>query len=128
MKSFLTLALAAVLIAAAIGSETTASDLMGLSGDGWYKWQVEGTEELEIYAEVEEGRPIELRIASFDCGRHRYPEAQDLGVIAAGESIQWLRRFVEPRSDVSNELMFAIAAHDDDEAFDYIDDLLMAED
>ena len=127
MKSFLTLGLAAVLLAATVGSETIASDLMGLSGDGWYKWQVEGTEELEIYAEVEDGRPTELMIASFYCGKRRYPEAQDLGVVAAGESIQWLRRFVNPWSDVSNELLFAIAAHDDDEAFDYIDDLLMAE-
>ena len=128
MKSLLTLALAAVLFVAAIGSETTASDLMGLSGDGWYKWQVEGTEALEIYAEVEDGRPVELRIASWDCGKRQYPEAEDLGVIAAGESVQWLRRFVNPWSDISHELLFAIAAHDDDEAFDYIDGLLMAED
>jgi hypothetical protein len=127
-KSFLTLALAAVLFAAAIGSETIGSDLLGVGDDGWYKWRVEGTEELEIYAEIEDGRPTELMIASFDCGKRHYPDAQDLGVVAAGESIHWLRRFVDPWSDVSNELLFAIAAHDDDEAFDYIDHLLMAED
>ena len=128
MKSVLTLGLAAVLFAAAIGSETHGSDLLGVGDDGWYKWQVEGTEELEIYAEVEDGRPTELMIASFDCGKRRYPEAQDLGVVAAGESIQWLRRFVDPWSDVSHALLFAIAAHDDDEAFDYLGVLLMAED
>ena len=128
MKSLTTLGLAAVLVAAAIGSETTASDLMGLGGDGWYKWQVEGTQELEIYAEIEDGRPTELIVTDWRCGNRHYPEAQDLGVIAASESIHWLRRFVDPWSDVSNEVLFAIAAHDADEAFEYIDDLLMAED
>ena len=128
MKSFLTLALATVLFAAAIGSETIGSDLIGVGEDGWYKWQVEGHEALEIYAEIEDGRPTEFMIPRWHCGERDYPEAQDLGVVAAGESIHWLRRFVDPWSDVSNEVLFVIAAHDDDEAFDYIDHLLMAED
>ena len=80
MKSFLTLAFAAVLFAAAVGSETHGSDLLGIGDDGWYRWQVEGTEALEIYAEVEDGRPTELIVTAWRCGKHHYPEAEDLGV------------------------------------------------
>lgn len=122
------LVFAVALFAAAIASESQSSDLLRITGDGWYAWQVAGDERLEIYARIESGRPVEMRIPLFECNRRRgLPEdARDLGTISAQESIAWLRRFVSPGSDLSNDVMFVIAAHDDDAAYDFFEELLMA--
>ena len=118
MRTFFHLAVAVALFAAAIASESHSSDLLRISEDGWYTWQVAGDERLEIYARIESGRPVEMRIPSFECNHRRGlpDDARDLGPIAADESIAWLLRFVSPRSDVSSGVMAAIAAHDSAEA------------
>jgi hypothetical protein len=128
MRTFFHLAFAVALFAAAIASESYSSDLLRITGDGWYAWQVAGDERLEIYARIESGRPVEMRIPSFECNHRRGlpDDVQDLGEIPAVESIAWLRRFIGPRSDLSHEVMFAIAAHDDDAAFRFFDKLLTA--
>ena len=127
MRTFLHLRVAVALFAAAIASESHSSDLLKLDGDGWYSWQIEGSQELEVYARIESGHPAELYIPNWDCGRRNPPRAHDLGVIAASDSVDWLRRFVDPRSDINSELLFTIAAHDDDVAYDYLEHLLSAE-
>lgn len=127
MKTFLHLVFVAAMFAATIASESHSSDLMKLDGDGWYTWQVEGDDDLEIFARIESGHPVELRVPAWNCGRFERPEAQDLGVISAADSVDWLRRFVDPNSDINTHLLFVIAAHDDDSAYDYIEHLLLAE-
>lgn len=124
MRAFLHLAFAFALFAAAIASESHSSDLLKLDGDGWYSWSVADQDELEIHALISGGRPVELRVSSFECGRRDLPESENLGVVSAAESVNWLRRFVDPRSDVGSQVLFVIAAHDDDSAFVYIDHLL----
>ncbi len=124
MKVLLHLLLAAMLFAAGISSESHSSDLLRITGDGWYTWQVEGADDLEIHARFESGHLQEFIIPRFQCGHRRLPESTDLGVIDAGESIAWLRRFITPQTSISNEVLFVIVAHDNDEAFAVIDELL----
>ena len=124
MRTILHLAFAVALFAAAIASESHSSDLLQLDGDGWYSWQVEGPEPLEIHALIRAGRPVEFRVPKFDCGDRSLPESESIGIVSAAESVNWLRRFVDPRSDVGSHVLFIIAAHDDDSAFAYIDHLL----
>ena len=111
MRSLLPLAFALALFAAGVASESHSSDLLRIDGDGWYSWQVEGDEELEIFARIESGRPLELRIPAMQCGRNDTPEADSLGTIGAAESVAWLGRFISPRSTVTSEVMAAISAH-----------------
>ena len=127
MRTFLHLLFAVAMFAAAIASESHSSDLLKLDGDGWYSWQVEGIEDLEIYARIESGHPVELVVPSWNCGRFERPESRDLGTIAASDSVDWLRRFVDPDSDINSEILFTIVAHDDDVAYDYIEHLILAE-
>lgn len=127
MRTFLHLLFAVAMFAAAIASESHSSDLLKLDGDGWYSWQVEGIDDLQIYARVESGHPTRLIVPAWQCGHRKLPEAQDLGVISASDSVDWLRRFVDADSDINSELLFTIVAHDDDVAYDYIEHLILAE-
>ncbi len=111
MKSFLPLAFAIALFAAGVASESHGSDLLRISGDGWHTWQVAGDDQLEIYVRIESGRPGEVLVPGLQCGRKTPPDASDLGTIDASESVAWLGRFISPRSDVTSEVMAAIAAH-----------------
>lgn len=124
MKTFLHLACAIALFAAVVASESHSSDLLRLDGDGWYSWQVAGSDDLEIHALIESGKPVKLRLPSFECDRRDLPASHDLGMIAAADSVDWLRRFVDPRTDLGSQILFVIAAHDDDAAFAYLDHLL----
>ena len=111
MRSLISLAFAVVLFAACIASESYSSDLLRFDGDGWFAWQIAEDEELELYARIESGRPREIRIPRWDCGRQDPPAAESLGTVSAAESVAWLSRFIDPRSDISNEVMAAISAH-----------------
>lgn len=111
MRSLFSLTFAVVLFAAGIASESHSADLLRFDGDGWFAWQIAEDEELEIFARIESGRPREIRIPRWDCGRQDPPDAVNLGAVGAAESVAWLSRFIEPRSDVSNEVMAAISAH-----------------
>jgi len=111
MRSLLSLAFAVTLFAAGIVSESHSSDLMRFDGEGWFAWQIAEDEELQIYVRIESGSPREIRVPRWDCGRHELPAAENLGIVDAAESVSWLSRFIEPRSDISNEFMAAISAH-----------------
>lgn len=124
MKTFLHLAFAAMLFAACVTSESHSSDLLRITSDGWYMWQVEGNDDLEIHALIESGQPKEFVLPGFHCGRRTLPDSADLGVIGAEESIAWLQRFVAPQTAVSDEVLFVIVAHDNDDAFAVIERLL----
>jgi len=124
MKSLLHLVFAALLFAACISSESHSSDLLRITGDGWYMWQVEGNDDLEIHALIESGQPTEFVLPGIQCGRRTPPDSADLGVIAADESIAWLQRYIAPRSAVSSEVMAAIAAHATDSAVDVLADVV----
>jgi hypothetical protein len=111
VKPVLPLAFAIVLFAAGVTSESHGSDLLRISSDGWYTWQVRGDRQFDIYARIESGRPTEVLVPQLQCGRKAPPDASNLGLIDAAESVAWLGRFISPRSDVTSEVMAAISAH-----------------
>ena len=112
MKTALRLVIVVALLAAAVSSESLGAGLLQPREDGWYSWRVAGDDELVVYARIESGVPVELRLPGVRCERRPLPDATDLGTVDAADSIAWLRRFVAPRSKVSTELMAALSLHD----------------
>ncbi len=111
MRRFIHIVFALALFTAGIASESRSSDLFQVTSDGWYSWRIAGAGDLEIHALIESGRPSEFYLPTLQCNRSKVPASTDLGSISATESIAWLRRFVSPRTDVSAEVMAAIAVH-----------------
>lgn len=66
---------------------------------------------LRIYAKMQSGRPVRLRVYDPDCRVTARSPVTDLGVVDADSSITWLSRFIEPRNALSSELIAAVEAH-----------------
>jgi len=128
MKVFLHLAFAISLFAAGIASESHGSDLLRISEDGWYSWQVEGGAQLEIHARIEAGRPMEFYIPVLQCRREEPPASTYLGKIAAQDSLAWLRRFISPPTEASVDVMAAISAHNSEAAVRVLEDVIRHDD
>jgi hypothetical protein len=127
MRALLPLAFALALFTAGVASESRGSDLLQVASDGWYSWQVGGTEDLQIHALIESGRPVEFYLPSLQCYRRNVPTSADLGTISPAESIAWLRRFISPRTEVSSEVMAAISMHPGREAVEVLQDVVRSD-
>jgi hypothetical protein len=127
VKTALRLLIVVALLAAAVSSESLGSELLQLRGEGWYSWRVAGDDDLVIYARIESGAPVELRLPGVQCTRRPLPDTTDLGAVDAAESIAWLRRFIAPRSKVSTEVMAAVSLHDTAEAVDALVEVLKSD-
>ena len=66
---------------------------------------------LRIYAKMQSGRPVRLRVYGPGCRVTTGSPVTDLGVVDADSSITWLSRFIEPRNAVSSQLIEAVQAH-----------------
>ncbi|MBW2714179.1 MAG: hypothetical protein JRC77_10570 [Deltaproteobacteria bacterium] len=55
-----------LLIAACIGSESLGAGFDGPVDDGWHTWRVPAADggELQIYASIESGDPVQFRLRS----------------------------------------------------------------
>jgi hypothetical protein len=124
MRKVLHLVFAVALFTAGAASESRSSDLLRAASDGWYSWQIEGAVDLEIHARIESGRPQEFYLPSLQCNRRNVPASTDLGTLTPAESIAWLQRFISPRTQVSTEVMAAIAAHPGKEAVRVLQDVV----
>jgi hypothetical protein len=127
MRTLFYLVFALALFTAGVASESRSSDLLQVSSDGWYSWQIEGDEDLEIHALIESGRPVEFYLPSLQCNRRNVPTSTDLGTIDAAESIAWLRRYISPRTEVTTEAMAAIAVHPGEEAVRVLRDVVVSD-
>jgi hypothetical protein len=111
MKSVVYLVFTTLLFAAVVSSESQSSELLQITRDGWYTWHVDTNDDLQVYALIESGRPVQVVVPTYHCGREAVPDAVDLGDMNEAESVAWLQRFIAPRTDVSSDLMAAISAH-----------------
>jgi hypothetical protein len=127
MRIFLHLAFAVALFAAGVASESRSSDLLQVTSDGWYSWHIAGTEDLEIHALIESGRPSEFYIPRLHCSRRNVPGSTDLGTIDAADSIAWLRRFIRPRTPATTGAMAAIAVHPGADAVRVLQDVVRSD-
>lgn len=70
--------------------------------------------ELQLYALLESGKPVKLRALSSQCAVTADSEISDLGLIEVDDSIDWLQRHIEPRSEISSDAIMAITLHSGD--------------
>lgn len=103
--------------------------------DGWYKWQVDGAE-TSLFLRQEKGKPTQIRVFSPDCriswsGKHRIDgEVIDMGTLSLDDSVSLLLSIAREKDldmDVREEALFGLAQSDSDTAFEYIDQLLFAQ-
>ena len=117
MKTALRLFVIVILFAACIGSETLGAAFRGPVDDGWHTWQVAaaGGGKLQIYASIELGKPVRLRVRGDSvCTNNFDVEALDLGLIAVDQSIDWLQPYITTHSEISSDALMAISLHSGD--------------
>jgi hypothetical protein len=74
------------------------------------------SDELQIYARLEDGAVRELRALSSSCPVHADGEITDLGPLPAKASIDWIDEQVIAGGPVATDALTAIAFHDGDDA------------
>jgi hypothetical protein len=131
MKTAIRLILIGLFIAAVITSESHSANFSVPTDDGWYTWQVDGSDggELRVYALIEAGRPSKFRVrgGSVCYSNFRFNgEATDLGMVEADQSVAWLQGFIRPAGDLSSDAIIAISLHAGDLPFEIIDQILSA--
>ena len=131
MKTAIRLVLIALFIAAVITSESHGANFSVPANDGWYTWQVDGSDggELQVYALIESGRPSKFRVRGGSVCYSNFKfnvEATDLGMVEADESVAWLQGFIRPAGDLSSDAIIAISLHAGDLPFEIIDQILSA--
>jgi hypothetical protein len=113
-----------VLFAAGINSEIQAAETLKLDDDGWYTWRVKSVgeyEEQKFYVHMQDGKAQQIEIVGRWCNawqrsERQYPEATDLGLLEADQSIAWFEQYVGKRSDLGSEALAAISMHHSDRA------------
>ena len=116
----------AVLLLCVAWSDGQATDFAPPAADGWYSWQVEGEADLvRLFVKMKDGSVTRIRMKTHHCWGGDVPkEFEDLGQIDNSASIAWLKTQVAPRSNITEDALFALAAHDGDEVFEYFDQLI----
>ena len=131
MKTAIRLVLIGLFIAAVITSESHGANFKVPADDGWYTWQVDGSDggELQVYALIESGRPSKFRVRGGSVCYSNFKfnvESTDLGVVEADESVVWLQGFIRPAGELSSDAIIAISLHAGDLPFEIIDRILSA--
>jgi len=113
MKIALRLIVIAVLFAACIGSESLSAAFEVPANEGWHSWQIEdaASEDLKFYVLVRSGKPARFHVRNSRCDQRALPDATDLGFVTADESIAWLQRYIQPRSELSSGAIMLISLH-----------------
>ena len=116
----------AVLLLCFAWSDGQAETFAPPAADGWYGWQVEGEVDLvRIFIKMKDGSAVRIRMRDHHCWGGDIPsDFTDLGRIDNSASIAWLKTLVLPRSKLTEDALFALAAHDSDEVFEFFDQLI----
>ena len=81
------------------------------SSDGEY-----ASDELQVYARLDDGEIIELRALSSSCPVTSGEAISDLGPVTLAESLDWLEPLIEPDGEFATEALAAIAVHEGERA------------
>ncbi len=121
MRSLIAVAL---MIAASLGNETIASDLIALSEEGWHTWRVPSVEvpgEERIYVLMRSGEPAEIEVTGRWCNNLPHDgEVIDLGLVSTDESIDWLQQYIGSRTDIGSDALAAISRHAGDRSLNVL--------
>jgi len=117
----------ALMAIACLGNETIASSVLDITEDGWYTWRAPAAEnseapEIQIYVLIEAGQPSKISMPDSHCRmvsktKTINAEINDLGLVSADDSIDWLRPHIKVDSDIASDAFAAISRHSGDYAF-----------
>ena len=82
---------------------------------------------VQVYARMENGVPVDIRVLSSECPVSAEGTITDHGLVSVAENIYWFRHVIEnPRldMDVREEALFGLVQSESDAVFDYFDALL----
>jgi hypothetical protein len=86
------------------------------------------SDEVQIYARMDSGSPAEIRVLSSQCPVTTDSAITDLGIADGDESVEWMKSYVSPHTDISGEAITAIAMHAGDRARDTLIDVAETDD
>ncbi len=70
------------------------------------------TGEMQLYALLDAGKPIEVRTLSPQCAVTADHPVSDLSLVTTDISLDWLLEYAEPPSEISSDVLAAIAVHE----------------
>jgi len=73
---------------------------------------VDESEQTQIYALVQGGEATKIRALSSQCPVTTTTDIIDLGIVESNDSVEWLERYVAPRTKMSTHALAAISIHD----------------
>ncbi len=73
--------------------------------------------EIQVYALIEAGQASKISVLSPHCEVVANTEISDLGSVSADDSIDWLRPYINAKSDVASDALAAISRHQGNYAF-----------
>ena len=117
----------ALMAIACLGNETIASSVLDITEDGWYTWRApavanSAAPEIQIYVLIEAGRTSKISLPGSYCriagdADITNAEINDLGLVSADDSIDWLRPHIKVESDIASDALAAISRHSGNYAF-----------
>ena len=105
------------------------------AADGWYKWQVDGTD-TTFFLHQEDGEPSRIRFISPDCriawgNRNGVTgDVTDIGSLSLDDSVAILLDIATEKRlarNVRQEALLGLAQSDPDTAYAYLDELLFGD-
>ena len=124
----------ALMVVACLGNETIASSVLNITEDGWYTWRAPAIEnsdspEIQIYVLIEAGQPSKISMPDSHCRmvsktKTINAKINDLGLVSADDSIDWLRPHMKAESDIASDALAAISLHSGNYAFQVLADVL----
>ncbi len=82
---------------------------------------------LQVYARINDGKPVEIRVLSSNCPVSAKTEVVDLGLVSAQNNLSWFRKIIEDRSlykKMREDALFALVMSKSEVAYAYLDQLL----
>jgi hypothetical protein len=73
--------------------------------------------DIQVYALIEAGQASKIAVLSPQCEVVANTEISDLGSVSADDSIDWLRPYINAKSDVASDALAAISRHQGNYAF-----------
>ncbi len=82
---------------------------------------------LQVYARINAGKPVEIRVLSSNCPVSAKSEIVDLGLVSADDNLNWFRNIIEDKQlhkQAREDALFALVMSESDAAYAYLDRLL----
>lgn len=82
---------------------------------------------LKVYARIDNGKPVEIRVLSSNCPVSAKSKIVDLGLISAQNNLTWFRNIIENKrlhKQTREDALFALVMSESEAAYIYLDQLL----